>query len=125
MKKPERNLQFYTASIRTPRVAGIMWVDISIKGGSPKGKVFAPTWEMILEYKNKLTDQDLREAVYREKYHKLMLNSYYKNFEIWEEFLNMQIPVAFYCYCASGTFCHRYLLTNYLYQLGAKYLGEK
>lgn len=100
------------------RYSGPNRLDITVKGKDQRGKVFAPTWGMVMQYK-----RTGNRTEYCLQYHKLMLNSYHKNRNIWEQLLK-QDQVVLVCFCRSGDFCHRVLLANYLQQLGAVYEGE-
>lgn len=100
-------------------------LDITIAGGDPIGKLFAPTWDTVKEYK-KTRD----EISYVKKYHTLMLESYRRYRKVWEEVLSRN-SVTLVCFCPSYTFCHRLLLAEYLYKVGGdlgydvEYVGER
>lgn len=108
-------LKFWTAQYRYP---GPNRLDITVKGNHRIGKIFAPTWDMVMEYK-----RTKDEAVYTAKYHEMIVQSYANNRPIWDELLNTEYAVLT-CFCIAGNFCHRQLLTHYLKQLGAVYEGE-
>jgi uncharacterized protein YeaO (DUF488 family) len=112
------------------------FLDITVKGQDPIGKVFAPTWDMVKTYiaKKKIIDkmadgQEKRtlqfkaELEYQDVYHKLMLYSYDTHTDIWNEIL-ARSSVTLGCFCRPEDFCHRLLLANYLVHLGAIYKGE-
>lgn len=107
-------LKFWTAQYRYP---GSKRLDISVKGNDPIGKFFAPTWEMLNEYKNNETPEG--EQKYIAQYHKIIQANIHKL----EELLK-QDEVVLVCFCAVDKFCHRHLLTHYLKLMGAQYMGE-
>lgn len=91
-------------------------LDITVKTGSA---VFAPTWDMVMGYKNgKLT-----KAQYTEQYTELMRQSFRSNKKEWAELLKRD-RVVLVCYCGKGAFCHRILLAEMLMKCGAVYEGE-
>jgi len=94
-------------------------LDITVKGRDPLGQYFAPTWQMVKQYKKGI----LSEALYTADYHELMLTSYRSHRDKWEELLTRP-RVVLVCFCPSGTFCHRKLLAEYLQKLGAENRGE-
>ena len=90
--------------------------DITYKTGN---SIFAPTKEMVYDYKYK----GLSIEMYTKLYIQLMDNSYAQNRYQWDQILTYD-TVVFVCYCQSNTFCHRILLANIFVQLGAEYCGE-
>ena len=108
-------LKFWTAQYRYP---GPYRLDITVKGNDPKGKYWAPTWDMVMGHKK--TGDD---AAYIAKYHEHMLYMISQQPSIWEELLEMD-QVVLVCFCNSNAFCHRFLLTHYLKWAGAEYMGE-
>ena len=90
--------------------------DITVKTGDPD---FAPTWDMVMKYKN----GSLSEEDYIEMYRQLMLNTYNTKREKWNKILNKD-RITFVCYCAANKFCHRKLLAKYFEKTGASYEGE-
>ncbi len=108
-------LKLWTAQYRYP---GPHRLDITVKGNNPIGRIFAPNWKMVNDWKASGNEQ-----TYIKAYHELMLTSYYSWNEKWKELLQ-QKQVVLVCFCKAGTFCHRNLLAQYLVQLGAEYQGE-
>lgn len=111
-------------------------MDITVKGKCPVGKVFAPTWDMVNQYKNAM----MSEAEYTEYYYKLLLdrwNSDYLGFRgIVERLVAMLTGTAgmpparsmtLVCFCPTGAFCHRHLLVKWLtYNYpNIQYMGER
>lgn len=108
-------LKFWTAQYRYP---GPNRLDISVKGNDPFGIMFAPTWKMLTEYKNN-TNKAQAEKIYITEYHQII----YKNFRYLDQLLSND-ELVIVCFCAYGEFCHRHLLTHYLINIGAQYMGE-
>jgi hypothetical protein len=118
------SLRFYTSTIR---VAGgnPSGIDITVKGNHPIGRIFAPTWKMVNDYKSGIKiDKPVAIKQYKAAYCRLMVESYRKNYQTWIKTLTMRNEVIFYCFCPANDFCHRLLLADYLIQLGADYIGE-
>ena len=82
------------------------FVDITVKSAK-EGKIFAPTWDIVMEYKNgKITAEQ-----YTQEYYRLMRRSFKMHKEKWIEVLKRD-KVVIGCYCKSGYFCHRHLLVS-------------
>jgi len=95
-------------------------LDITAKSKDPIGKVFAPSWDIIMGLKNSSITQD----EYTEAYQKQMISSYTHNTEVWKSVAERE-SVTFICFCKPGDFCHRVLLVGYFCDLyGAIYKGE-
>jgi len=86
------------------------FLDITVKSGDV---TFAPTWDIVMGYKNgKMTwDQ------YVEEYTRMMRVSYSLNKERWLQVLRSG-SVTLTCYCAPTQHCHRYLLAGMLEKAG-------
>ena len=114
--------QVWTAQFRYP---GPHRMDITYATTDRLGKFFAPTKEMVHEYKYGTAEETLLRATYTEKYHNLML---YRLPEmvisgIWDEV--MALPyIVLVCYCNAQLFCHRHLAKDYMVEKGATYIGE-
>ena len=112
-------LEFYTAHIS---YGGSDKIDITVKGQDKIGHIFAPTWDMVMDYKN----GKIEWIHYEWQFHKRMFQSYYKNRTQWDSMLTYDKgPLTFTCYCPVHTRCHRSLVAEILQWMGAKYLGEK
>ena len=112
----------YTAQIRYP---GNDRLDITVKSGSGTGKLFAPTWNMVMEFKHK----DITEEEYTAQYYQLLIDRWNAGSapEI-QKFVELvkALPVTVVCYCKSGDFCHRYLLKEWLvYNFKVDFGGER
>ena len=95
-------------------------LDITVKGKDPIGKVFAPTWKMVMGSKKGV----IAWETYVEQYRDLMRQSYVQHRASWEELL-LRKEVTLVCFCKDFKRCHRYLLAGYLSKLGAIYQGER
>lgn len=101
-------MKVYTCQISKHRKVaelGIPFKDITVKSGD---KVFAPTWEILMEYKN-----GGGEDLYTSKFIPLMRQSYQQNKSVWLELCEMD-EVCLACYCKSGAFCHRHIIVDML-----------
>ena len=101
-------MKIYTGTVR--RFHGPSNLDITVKSGD---KVFAPTWDLVMGYKQ----GRISEAEYRKQYVELMRASYRKNKARWLEVLAMPV-VTLCCYCRPGEFCHRTILAELLAAVG-------
>jgi uncharacterized protein YeaO (DUF488 family) len=110
-------MKFWTAQYR---YSGDDRIDITAKSEDKIGKLFAPTIQLVFNYKDGYITQD----EYIEQYMDLLTKSFKNHKLIWEKFLDMNITVVFVCYCKADTFCHRLLLAKVLDNMGATYLGE-
>jgi uncharacterized protein YeaO (DUF488 family) len=91
-------------------------LDITVKTSDG---IFAPTWDMVIKYKNGI----LSDEEYTKMYINLLRKSYKKNKKKWEEILNRE-RITFVCFCGQGKFCHRLILADVFTKLGAIYKGE-
>lgn len=95
-------------------------LDITVKGKDPIGRVFAPTWKIVMGSK----EGTISWAEYSLMYRDLMRKSYSTNNYIWDEILSRD-TVTLVCFCKNVRHCHRYLLAGYFSKLGAMYEGER
>ena len=87
-------------------------LDITVKSGH---KLFAPTWEMVLNLKSGLLTQ--------EEYTKVYLSMMRKVFDVHHGELMEVVSrssITLLCYCRTGDFCHRLLLADILEALGGQ-----
>lgn len=99
----------FTATYRYP---GKDRLDITVKGKDSIGKIFAPTWNIVTELKSgKIT-----EEVYTKAYYNLLIDRWKTNNNAFINLVNnaKKDDITLVCFCASGTFCHRYLLAKFL-----------
>ena len=115
-------MKLWTAQYRYP---GPYRLDITVKAQDPIGKIFAPTWDMVMKHKKASTMYNTISANqdYTEEYKNLMIASYDSDTSIWEEILSREY-VVLVCFCPFKSFCHRNILAGYFKTLGAEYLGE-
>lgn len=109
------SLKIYTSTFR---YSGKDRFDITVK--TKEHPEFCPTWDMVTGIKKGY----ITEEEYSLKYHDLMITSWKKHRSAWTDLLNMD-EITLVCFCAKGTFCHRYLLAQYLVKMGAVYLGDR
>ena len=107
----------YTAQFRYPFSDRL---DITAATKDPLGKIFAPPWDLVKQFK----DNQIDEKEYTNIFHNLMVKSYETNPLLWKEVLAKPI-CTLVCYCSYMSFCHRFLVAEYLKKLGADYLGER
>ena len=106
-------LQIYTAQYE---YEGANRFDITVKTGE---QMFAPTWDMVIDYK----EGRIPKEEYTKQYYEKMRKSYTTHKDTWDWLLR-QKEVVLVCFCKKGDFCHRYLLKDMLVKLGAVYIGE-
>ena len=110
-------VKLYTAQYR---YSGNDRLDITVKGKDPVGRIFAPTWKMVMGSKEGI----ISWTEYQEMYREMMQASYRQHRDIWNSILNRH-EVTLVCFCKADSTCHRYLLADYLTKLGAEYMGER
>lgn len=115
----------YTTTVRNMEnceLLGIYPLDVTVKSGD---KMFAPTWDFLMEYKRTEDEQD-----YVDKFFPLMRDNFKKDPEYWLSMCRQEEPIALACYCRAGKFCHRHLLVEILekickhYKIPFEYKGE-
>jgi len=112
-------LKFYTAH---HSYKGDDRIDITVKGQHPIGKIFAPTWDMVMGLK----EERITWLEYCEKYADLMVKSLEEKPVEWISVIKYaKHPMTFVCFCKELKACHRWLLAGILQQRGAEYLGER
>jgi uncharacterized protein YeaO (DUF488 family) len=80
-------------------------IDVTVKSASPKAKVLAPTWNMVMGYKK----GTLSWEEYKEQYAEILEKAQQEERSRWENTLKRD-KVVFLCYCPKGANCHRLLL---------------
>ena len=90
----------------------IPFIDTTVKSGH---HAFAPTWPMVIGYKNGLID----EEEYEQRYVRILEDSLRQNPEAWEYLLSFD-AIAVACYCNPSVFCHRHVLVSFIDQLCTK-----
>ena len=92
--------------------------DITVK--TKEHPEFCPTWNMVMGIKNRT----MSEEEYTNEYRTLMVNSWKNKKYAWIDLLARD-TVTLVCFCKKGSFCHRYLLADYLVKCGAIYMGDR
>ena len=111
----------YTAQYRYP---GEDRFDITVKGNCQTGKLYAPTWSMVNGIKNKT----LSHKDYTTQYYNLLLQRWDTHSKDILHLVNkiQNQDVTLVCFCPANSFCHRYLLVNFLqYNWTIEYGGER
>lgn len=85
-------------------------IDITVQSSKPPWNIFAPTWEMVKDFKG----GRISENQYTEQYMNLMRTRYKDNKEVFQQVIQIAMTgdVALACYCPPEAFCHRHLLKN-------------
>lgn len=85
-------------------------IDITIQSSRPPWNIFAPTWDMVGDFKA----GRISEKQYTEKYIQLIRSRYKRNKDIFHQLIDTALTqnVALVCYCPPETFCHRHLVTH-------------
>lgn len=106
--------------LRRGQVGKELGLDITVKSSSGFGRMFAPTWNMVLGLKKEKGDtrwpniKPITQAQYVEMYVDILDNI---SPEFWErlQIIGQQVgEITFLCYCKDGDFCHTYLLRDYM-----------
>ena len=95
-------------------------IDITVKSALYPWSIFAPTWEMVMEYK-RFKD----EETYIKKYTAIIDKAFELHAQQLSDLLNSDRTITLVCFCRPGDFCHRVLLAKHFESLGATYLGER
>jgi uncharacterized protein YeaO (DUF488 family) len=86
-------------------------VDVTRKSAKALGRPFAPTWSMVLGYKR----GSISGGQYRQQYLTLLEALDPKAIEdLWRQGVSDGGVLVLRCYCKDGTFCHTYLLLEWL-----------
>jgi uncharacterized protein YeaO (DUF488 family) len=85
-------------------------IDITVQSSRPPWNIFAPTWELVKDYKG----GKISENQYTEEYMELMRSRYKNNKDIFQQVIQLAMVknIALACYCPPESFCHRHLLKN-------------
>ena len=107
-----------TARIDYRGRAGQRVLNTTVKSGTGLGAVFAPTWDMVMQFKRSEIDWD----AYRRLYVQLMRTRFVQHREAFLEALDSdELIVCCYCHDTHATtrHCHRYLLVEILEKIAA------
>lgn len=94
-------------------------LDITSKTQDPVGKLFAPPWGLVQNYRSGY----MPEGLYRGKYRAILERNLHLHSADFDELLTRE-RIVLVCFCPPGDFCHRLLAANFLQCLGAWYKGE-
>jgi len=112
-------MDIYTAQYR---YSGADRFDVTVKGQDPLGKIFAPTWDMVMGVKN----GTMSHEEYTRRYVAILSRSLTFNAV---ESLQSKFPasVTLVCFCPKGAFCHRVMLARVLetFKGFGPYKGER
>lgn len=113
-------MHLYTYQIgkwRQLQPLGVPLLDTTVKSGVPW---LAPTWDMVMGVKK----GRLSEQAYTEAYNEILDYTFFHSPHLWDDlFRHSHLAVG--CYCQAHTFCHRYLLAEFLQKVGhVTYHGE-
>jgi uncharacterized protein YeaO (DUF488 family) len=93
-----------------------------VKGQDSLGKLFAPTWEMVMGVKNGTMSQE----EYTRRYVAILSKALTEN-NI--NVLSQKFPnsITLVCFCSKGAFCHRVMLARVLetFKGFGQYKGER
>lgn len=105
-------MDIYTAQYR---YAGTDRLDITVKGQDPIGKLFAPTWPMVMGLKNGSMTEEQYTQMYHRKLNDLFTTSLWQDLinPLWQDLIKVG-RVTLVCFCPPNAFCHRVLLAQYL-----------
>lgn len=87
-------------------------IDITVKSKDPLWGVFAPSWEMVMGYKNGTMSAD----EYTQRYIEIVERIIQTNPNGVLDKLSKMQEAIFVCFCRSGDFCHRLILARHLSQ---------
>lgn len=98
-------------------------IDITVKSSVEPWSIFAPTWELVNEYKT-----NGNQEVFTERHTRLMRKRFKQNSGPFFEVIKMawEGDIALACYCPADQFCHRLVLKDILQKIDKQlmYGGE-
>jgi uncharacterized protein YeaO (DUF488 family) len=102
-------------------------IDITAKSAVYPWNVFAPTWEMVMEYKRMVQKGRAAEAesIYVKRYTHIIEQAWKTHHQQLSGLIKSDKTITLVCFCRSGDFCHRVPLAKHFETLGATYLGER
>ena len=116
----------YTAQYRYP---GKDRLDITVKGNDIAGRLYAPTWDMVQDYKK----HKISKERYAQLYYGLLIERWNESQDFCDSTLRLvnlfgktDRDMTLVCFCPAGTFCHRHLLIAFLqHNWGIERGGER
>jgi uncharacterized protein YeaO (DUF488 family) len=107
-------MYIYTCNINTAKKYIAMnkipencFIDTTVKSGV---KLFAPTWQIVMDHKNGLID----DQQYISMYLKILNKNYNENKQVFDYYFKNTKAVVLMCYCPANAFCHRTILSSWL-----------
>ena len=96
--------------LRRPQIrASVQGIDTTVKSAQGPFRALAPTWDMVMGYKNKT----LSEAGYRTQYSVILQRVSAK---VWDTLAD-HAELLLLCYCRDdASFCHTHLIISHLVQ---------
>ena len=101
-------MELYTTTIRLHKAVkqtGLITLNTTRKTGDV---TFAPSWPLLTRYLSGAITED----EYLTDYLTEMRLSYHGDTARWVEIATVKDPIAIYCYCGHGKFCHRRILVS-------------
>lgn len=98
-------------------------IDITVKSAPEKYKIFAPTWDMVMEFK-----RTGDTGIYKFLYSDILDWALTQKFDTINEIVKQACDssVTFVCFCPPKSFCHRVLLSQWFENnFHIKYAGER
>jgi uncharacterized protein YeaO (DUF488 family) len=99
---------------------GVKGMDVTVKSAKGFARSFAPTWTMVMGYKN----GTLTETQYTEQYMKILGAV---SVEAWRWLYAQAVndEVVLLCFCKDRQFCHTHLLIDYACRKYPKAFSKK
>ena len=114
-------MKLYTAQFR---YSGSDRIDITSRTSDKYGKLFAPPWSLVSDYKQSIINED----EYTDQYSDLLMHAIASNPALWVEFLELESATVV-CYCRADSFCHRYIIAEFCKIMcstsSLEYVGER
>ena len=114
-------MKLYTAQFR---YSGSDRIDITARTPDKYGKLFAPPWSLVSDYKHDIIDED----EYTDRYSDVLLHAIGSNPALWVKFLELE-SATLVCYCRASAFCHRFVAVEFCKIMcktkAIKHLGER
>ena len=125
-----KKLRIWTARVDYTGMENEVVLNTTAKSAKGLGKVFAPTWEMVMARRH----DEITWEQYTERYLNLLRDRYRKNQPRFREACEAE-ELVLLCYCrnsvSNGKQCHRYILADVLvkvansFEIEAQYMGER
>ena len=112
-------MKLYTAQFRYD---GKDRIDITSRTSDMIGKLFAPPWSLVSDFK----DGRLTEDKYTDIYSDILLQGIASSPAVWVKFIALD-EATLVCYCKAGDFCHRVVAAHFCLTMTpvVEYIGER